>query len=265
MLRALVALLLLANVGFFAWQEGWLDAVVGISAQQGREPQRLKAQVDPERLIVLGMPQMDAAASGPDGGATGHGAASAASMADGAALAASAASSEPATADPTASPASGMAVAPAGDDTCREAGPFTPDEFKLAETQLKALPAGSWLAQTVTVQGLWLVYMGPYPDEDTYVRKQTELRRIKGIGFEEVRSPAKLAMGLSLGRYQSEPAALAALESLKLKGVRTAYVVNVRPTMDFTVVRVDKATPPLLKQISALPLPPGKGFAACPP
>jgi hypothetical protein len=261
MLRALVALLLLANVGFFAWQLGWLDTVVGASAQQGREPQRLKAQVNPERLIVLGIPapQQTAAGSSPVAAASN----------------ASEASSEPASAASApldaASAASGAAAVAAStaimamDAGCREAGPFTPDEYRLAEAQFKQLPPGSWNAQTVTVQGLWLVYMGPYPDDDTYVRKQVELRRIKGLTFEEVRSPAKLAMGLALGRYQSEPQALAALESLKARGVRTAYVVNIRPTMDFTVVRVERAAVPLQKQLSALPLPAGKGFAVCPP
>jgi hypothetical protein len=259
MLRALVVLLLLANVGFLAWQQGWLDTVVGASAQQGREPQRLKAQVNPERLIVLGIPATQPAAAGSVPGAAASVASQASAAADGASAASEPLAASAASAATVASAALGV------DAGCREAGPFTPDEYRLAEAQLKQLPPGTWNAQTVTVQGLWLVYMGPYPDEDTYVRKQMELRRIKGVAFEEVRSPAKLAMGLALGRYQSEPQALAALESLKLRGVRTAYVVNIRPTMDFTVVRVDRASVALQKQLNALSLPTGKGFVACPP
>ncbi len=251
MLRTLVLLLLLANAGFFAWQEGWLDGPLGGASvrQQGREPQRLKQQVNPERLIVLApeitggttatIPASEATASGADG---------AASIASGAASVAA-----------LTSPLSGEAA-------CREAGPFTPEEFKQASALLtQRLPAGSWTAQTVTVQGLWLVYMGPYPDLDTYQRKQTELRRIKGLVFEEVRSPAKLAMGLSLGRFSNEEQALAALETMKLKGVRTAYVVSVRPTMDFSVIRVAQARPDLQRLMPGLPLPAGKGFAPCPP
>lgn len=251
MLRTFVLLLLLANAGFFAWQQGWLDGPLGGASarQQGREPQRLTQQVNPERLIVLA-PETTSTSDD----AT-HGAASNAAGVEAGASAATGAASIAALTSPTGS-----------EGTCREAGPFTPDEFKQASTLVnQRLPAGSWAAQTVTVQGLWLVYMGPYPDLDTYQRKQTELRRIKGLTFEEVRSPAKLAMGLSLGRFSNEEQALSALETMKLRGVRTAYVVSVRPTMDFSVIRVAQANAQLQRLLPSLPLPAGKGFAPCPP
>ena len=50
MLRALVALLLLANAVFFAWGRGWLGAP---PHHAEREPERLLAQVRPEVLTVL--------------------------------------------------------------------------------------------------------------------------------------------------------------------------------------------------------------------
>lgn len=62
MLRALVALLVLANLGFFAWSHGWLDTVLGPS-RTDREPQRLAAQVRPDQVQILRPPA--AAASGP--------------------------------------------------------------------------------------------------------------------------------------------------------------------------------------------------------
>jgi hypothetical protein len=50
MLRALVGLLLLANVAFLVWSQGWL----GNQPQHSqREPARLAAQVRPESLTVL--------------------------------------------------------------------------------------------------------------------------------------------------------------------------------------------------------------------
>jgi len=52
-LRALVFLLLLANLAFFAWTQGWLDAVVGVRAQGGREPERLARQFQPESVRIL--------------------------------------------------------------------------------------------------------------------------------------------------------------------------------------------------------------------
>lgn len=50
MLRALVALLVVANLAFFAWARGWFG-VAPHHAQ--REPERLLAQVRPEALNVL--------------------------------------------------------------------------------------------------------------------------------------------------------------------------------------------------------------------
>ena len=50
MLRALVVLLLLANLAFFAWARGWLGAP---PRHAEREPARLAAQVRPEALTVL--------------------------------------------------------------------------------------------------------------------------------------------------------------------------------------------------------------------
>jgi hypothetical protein len=46
MLRTLVLLLLLANGGFFAWTQGWLDPVLPPRSEQ-REPERLAAQLGP--------------------------------------------------------------------------------------------------------------------------------------------------------------------------------------------------------------------------
>ena len=50
MLRTLVGLLLLANVAFLAWSQGWLGTVPQHSQ---REPARLAAQVRPETLTVV--------------------------------------------------------------------------------------------------------------------------------------------------------------------------------------------------------------------
>ncbi len=50
MLRALVALLVVANLAFFAWSRGWLGAT---PHHTQREPERLLAQVRPEALNVL--------------------------------------------------------------------------------------------------------------------------------------------------------------------------------------------------------------------
>jgi hypothetical protein len=62
MLRALFVLLLLANLAFYAWTQGWLDGVIGVRAHAEREPERLARQVRPELIRVL-TPQAVAAAA----------------------------------------------------------------------------------------------------------------------------------------------------------------------------------------------------------
>jgi hypothetical protein len=52
-MRTLLALLLLANLGFFALSRGWLEPYVGLSAQHEREPQRLAAQLNAQSVRVL--------------------------------------------------------------------------------------------------------------------------------------------------------------------------------------------------------------------
>ncbi|MDE2628583.1 MAG: hypothetical protein KGL99_15650 [Burkholderiales bacterium] len=64
MLRALVLALLLANVAFYAWTQGWLDAVVGVRASGDREPERLARQVRPEIVRIVPASAASAPAAG---------------------------------------------------------------------------------------------------------------------------------------------------------------------------------------------------------
>jgi hypothetical protein len=52
-MRALVALLLLANLGWLALAQGWLQPYVGLSTQNQREPQRLAAQIAADSVRVV--------------------------------------------------------------------------------------------------------------------------------------------------------------------------------------------------------------------
>jgi hypothetical protein len=53
LMRVVVLALLAINALFFIWSRGWLDAVTGLPAQSGREPQRVAAQQHPERIQPL--------------------------------------------------------------------------------------------------------------------------------------------------------------------------------------------------------------------
>ena len=61
MLRLLVAALLIANLGFYAWSEGWLDNIVGVRSIGDREPERMARQLHPELVRIL--PSSDAASA----------------------------------------------------------------------------------------------------------------------------------------------------------------------------------------------------------
>jgi hypothetical protein len=52
-LRWLVVVLLVVNGLFFAWTRGWLDGVVGVPADGGREPERLARQFQPDRIRIV--------------------------------------------------------------------------------------------------------------------------------------------------------------------------------------------------------------------
>ena len=148
---------------------------------------------------------------------------------------------------------------------CIEAGPFNSEDASAADRAMRAaaLPATAWARQSVVVGGQWMVYMGPYPDDDLYARKLTELRRIKNLNFDEVRSPASLAQGFSLGRFPSEADAETRLASLRQRGIRTARVVTLRPPGQAQYLRVPKATVRMQVTLSGLKLPQGKSFTAC--
>lgn len=273
MLRSLVLILLLVNAGFYAWSHGWLNDVVGVKPDAQHEPQRLTREMHADKIVVLAPHagdkakpvQLTAASSAMPAASAGAQAASGSSGVGSAVTTASAPASAPAVASaaPSSNP-SPTAVAKKPATLCIEAGPFTANEVGEVQASLRnALPAGSWQTDTVMVPGQWLIYMGPYPDPGLFERKQTELRRIKGLAFEEVTSPANLANGLSLGKFNQQTKAEAALNAVKTRGIRTARVVNVRPSMDVQVVRVAQATERMQVSLAGLKLPHGKGFTAC--
>lgn len=265
MLRSLVLILLIVNAAFFAWSQGWLNQLVGVQPNAQHEPERLNKQIHADKIVVLA-----AGASANDKGrhASPAAAPDAASAAASAPAAASAASASVEAASASAAPSNAaLATAASNKDMkCVEAGPFSTSEYASVEANVRAkLPPGSWNSRTVAIQGLWLVYMGPYADADMLERKQAELRRIKGLNFEEVRTPANLAQGISLGRYTRLEDAEVGLNAMRNRGIRTARIVNLRPSMEVQVLKVPQATVNMQVALAGMKLPQGKGFSPCRP
>jgi len=248
MLRLLVLLLFIANLAFYGWTQGWMDAWLPRGpAHEGA--QRLARQVHPERVRIDPMtPVAPADATAPDDASAASGSAASA--------AASAASAAPVGGVPSAAPAAASsplaaasaapivaAAAPPG--LCLEAGPYSSSERDRVEARLRgALSAAVWTVQSVQRPGSWLVYMGPYPDADLMARKKDELRRL-GIAYQDQRTPPTLNPGLALGRFDDRKAADAALLKITERGVRSARVVTMRAPQDGYVLRFAQASPAL--------------------
>lgn len=62
-MRAWVVVLLVANLAFFVWTQGWVSPWLPAPWQGQREPQRVLEQIHPERVAVRRLPAASAAAS----------------------------------------------------------------------------------------------------------------------------------------------------------------------------------------------------------
>lgn len=214
MLKWTIWILVLANAGYFAWTQGYLDGL-GMAPQDQREPARLKEQVKPEQLRLLNGPRVPAeptpaAAPAP----------------------AETTPAAPLAALPTPTAPSVLAPAPLaegpGPRSCWQATGFTEPQTELlrAELALLGLPPSRWQLNEVRSAGRWIVYMGRYDNEAQLERKKTELRAM-GVSFREITGTG-LAPGLALGTYSSEVAAQQALQQAERNGVRTGKVAQER-------------------------------------
>lgn len=273
MLRPLVVMLLAANIGFWAWSQGALDSLTGVPHDSDREPQRLAAQIAPERLEIL---RTELPASAASAASAAHGAASAASATAAAATAAAssaastvaAASAPPAEASaaaltpPTAAPVPTTAPVPT---VCLEAGPFNAAEWRTAQVALRrVLDDSSWTLTSREKAGTWMVYVGPYKSREIMARRADQLRQLE-IAFEEARDlPDEYIPGFVFGRYGVEADARALQTRLTSQKIRYVRVVPlVRPAVSHTV-RIPKADPAMRARLAALkPRLSGNAFEPC--
>ena len=239
MLRFLVLVLLLANAGYYAWSQGFLQAW-GLAPVQQAEPQRLQQQIQPEALRIVG-------AKAP------------------VSVAAPASATEPvespAPAEPGTVASVPVAVVPAVTE-CLQAGVFDEEQAEALRRAAAVLPQGSWSLQRTTIAGRWMVYMGRFADGDALTKKRAELREI-GVPFDRPNN-SSLEPGLSLGRFSTEEAAQRGLSNLAAKGVRTARVVQERADAPGFMLRLPSVDDALRVQLDALrPALAGKTLRPC--
>lgn len=224
MLRWVVGLLLVANVLYFAWGQGHL-AALGLAPTEQSEPERLKAQIQPEALRLLNAPRPPEAAVPP----------------------ASPVPVNPASA-PQPDPVSEVApepdpepVAPQIATACWQASGLSDAQAQTLKRELDqlGLPDNSWSFSEVRTGGRWVVYMGRYND-DQMQRKKEELRELK-VEFRSLSAPP-LGPGLALGTYSSEDAAEQGLKDVVRKGVRSARVAQERDPSTSHTLRLPAIT-----------------------
>lgn len=167
MLRAIVVLLFLANVGYLAWSQGWMRDW-GWAPASGTEPQRLPEQLVPQSLRVLSgdeIKQVEATRK-----------------------------------DKT---VAGQCLVAGPFDAARselvheQLSGLLPAQSWVVESSIE--PDGKLVSR-------WLVYMGPYSTTDALAKKQTELRAL-GTKFEVLQpacAPPGISLGSFASRGEAE-------------------------------------------------------------
>jgi len=215
--RTAFLILLLANVGFFAW---WR---YGSPPDAAADPAPLARQIDPEKLKVIAPKDLPL----------------------------------PSPAKPVAAlkaeppPPAPIAV------KCLEWGSFTLTDVSRAEKTLEPLALGARLGQKRTEEtaGFWVFIppqKAPNPRQAA-LRKAAELRSLGVEDYFIVQEEGQHRWALSLGVFRTEEAAQARLATLRNQGVRTATVgtrETVVPKVWLQVKGVDPALEAKLKELT---------------
>lgn len=231
MLKFLFAALLLVNAILLGAQAGWMDAILSGT----HEPQRLKNQINPDKVKVT-PPDAAATAAAPSAQSTLSPASSSTAPASSSAPAAPAAPTAPAKAPATA-PGPGATVTPAPNRSvaavtasCTEIGNLSPPEAKRMETALIALKLPQPPVRRETrEQSSHMVWIAPLPNgKEGAASKVAELKRMGVSDFHVLPDNSAPAQrhGISLGVFKTEEAAKAQLAALTQKGVKNARIVE---------------------------------------
>ena len=147
---------------------------------------------------------------------------------------------------------------------CLQAGPFDEAQSARLRSALESaeLPVGAWFLDPAQVPARWIDYMGKFTGAQVQAQKRAELVALN-IKVEPLMNPS-LQPGLSLGGFDTEEEADAALQALSQRGVRTAQVLQERTEQAGTVLRVPTADDALRTKFDSLkPVLAGKTLGPC--
>jgi hypothetical protein len=146
---------------------------------------------------------------------------------------------------------------------CLQAGLFDAAQSQALRTAAgELLPAGSWTLSAATEPARWIVYIGQYSSPLTIDKKRAELLALK-FRVEPLTNP-DLELGLSLGHFDTQTAAMAELDALKKRGLRKALVVQEHPERRGMALRVRLSDQLPRSQLEGLkPILVGKAWVDC--
>lgn len=253
MLKFFFCILLLANGALLAYQQGYFETLF----PSGREPARIKNQLNADKLKLEKPPAGDAAQPQGESAAPVAAPAPAPPASSPAAPKPAATPAAPAPATPVvpaapATPAAPPAAEPAPVSTvpaaakvqavstasdagkpaakpvvlaCAEIGNFNAEEAKRFSAQLAPLALGRRVTQRPVLEvASHMVYIPPQADKEAAEKKAGELRRLGIDDFFIIQDNSPLRWGISLGVFKMEEAARAHLANLNQKGVRSARI-----------------------------------------
>lgn len=263
MLKVFFWLLLLANVALFGMNRSAADA------QAGREPSRLAAQLQPERIILR-----QAGGNRPENGATADAGGTAQSPSsrmqpqpeEAAAPAPNSPASQaaPVSAPPapgapspnvpsvTQAPSPTAQQGPVASAACLEVGEFGPADAARFETRLASLGLGARLVrQQVRAVTGYIVFLPSQGSQEAAAQKAQELQ---GLGVTDyfIFREGVLQWAISLGIFQNEQAARSHLAMLTQRGVQSARIAARRTAVNRFTFQIRDADPDLRTQIEAV-------------
>lgn len=217
-MRTAFLILVLANLGFFAW---WR---YGTPPDAAADPAPLARQIDPEKLKIIAPKDLP----------------------------------PPAAAKPVAVAPPQPPAPPPEALKCMEWGSFTLADAPRAEKALEPLALGARLAQRRTEETAgWWVFIPPQTRtanaRQAALRKAAELRALGVEDYFIVQEEGQHRWALSLGVFRTEDAARARLAALRTQGVRSAQVgarETVVPKVWLQVKGVDPALETKLKELT---------------
>lgn len=144
-----------------------------------------------------------------------------------------------------------VALTPPKPPECLQAGLFDEAQTETLRKALESLlPPAAWTLETSVEPARWIVYMGKFPNTVALDRKRAELEKMK-LKLQPLDN-TELQLGLSLGRFETQAQAQAEFNVLQKRGVRTARVVQERPEVRQSQLRIPAADEAMKSKLDEL-------------